>query len=155
MTHVRRLAALVLLGAGCLPAFAEDPVTPAAAYDAKRASLPAPSAAAGYAFDGEFVADGGQLKGSAKLRASVAKVGEATGWSLRLELSSKVLSLEETGLYDAQLRPVSGMKKTSGAGNKHVSWERVEGGVLLTDHAAAEDGGEAPSKILKHAGAFQ
>lgn len=156
-----RFVPFLLIALLALPAFAEEPPTTAAppAYETELAKLAAPSAAGAFTFEGEFEAGGGQLTGSAILEAKVTKVGDATGWATRVHLAATngAVSIEETGLYDAHLRPISGStKQTTPGGKTHFSWTADEGGVRLTDHmGGAQEGMDPPTRRLAHEGAFQ
>lgn len=156
-TATRIVPLLVLLL--CAHAAGEEPAAETApAYESKLAKLPAPSAAGGLHFEGEFTAGGGQLTGTAKVEAKPTTTGGAAGWATRVHIEAPgVLSLEETGIYDAHLRPVSGVsKRVTPAGTEHNAWKAVDGAVELTNLAAtAEDGTPPAAMTIKHEGVFQ
>ncbi len=144
------VALLLLLAVPCMTAFAEPPVQAPAGYEAKLASLPAPSEKGAYRFDGQFSA--GPITGTAVIEAKVAKVAGVDGWATRSHLvaAGKIIEVEETALFDAKLRPVSGTyKESTPDGTKHFTWRAIEGGVELTDKM-----GDGSVKALAHKGRF-
>jgi hypothetical protein len=123
------------------PAVAEAVDAAAEAFTARTATLPAPSAAAGFVFDGHTYLHGSGLTptphGVMRMSAAPAEVAGKAGWKLRSEMSLDLASVGQAEirsvievLVDARLRPVSG------------TWMHSdENGVVHRMRVAAGEGG--------------
>jgi len=149
-----RLAAALPLLAVLLcsaPAQAGDETSPADAYAAKIASLPAPTAAAGFRFDG-VLRLGGKPLGHASLLAEPA--GE--GWHVSNQLVIKASARPAVDFAEAWLSRTLELQKgaveKSREGASRITWVKTDKGFRAT--TSASDGSVTTEQVrnFEHAG---
>ncbi|MDJ0520543.1 MAG: hypothetical protein QNJ90_00560 [Planctomycetota bacterium] len=150
-----RLAALPLVLVGLLPltpAWAEDPTataSPAAAYKAKVASLPAPSAEHGFRLDG-ILRVNGKVFGHATLMAAPAgEKGDRwrVGDQIVIKASAQPRIELAEAIFSQSLVPLEGIVRSNKPGDAAVRWARTDTGYRGT---TVEKQGEVSTEKVRN-----
>ena len=152
----RFAAAYLLLAAlvPCAPAWAEDPTSPAEAYAAKTASLPAPAAADGFRFDGVLRING-KILGHGTLQAT-PEGGAREAWRVGDLIVIKARAHPTIEFAEARLGRtldlLEGTVESSKKDSQRITWTRTDTGLRGVTKVTEDDVTKEEVRSFEHAG---